>query len=429
MILETVEDYIKARLVHSVHTSERRSHRGCRRRHNWVFREGYYPYTTVKPLEFGVAFHKGMEKLYDPLTWDDKELAYNLARAAFVQVCEDQFKAFKKAVETGKVSGFIDMTAARQDYDDRRELGLGMLRHYYQRVMPEADKFFKPVKVEIEFEVPIAGPDGEMIWCKCDRCWKRYKSYALQNMDVLKGMSDPSSYLELVVRPEWQGLPVTYGGRIDMLAQDNLGRYWVVDWKTAARLATGEPGADDDFMWMDDQITSYCWAMWVMGFPIAGFVYVEIKKVAPEEPEPLQRPYKGRMYPVNKQTVTATYDQYLDTVKENDPTAYANGLYDEFLDYLKESVRFHLRHEIHRSDAELRSAGYNIWLEAQEMTDPNSRIYPSKGRFSCSGCAFWEPCLSKDRGEDYQYTLDTMYEKRERHYFEIQSSTDKPMRA
>ena len=420
MILTTIEEYIKSGLVHSVHTSERRSHRGCRRRHHWVFREGYYPYTTAKPLEFGVAFHKAFEKLYDPLTWHDHKLAYNLARAIFVKTCNEQFDAFQRAYKDGKLGSFVKIDEAKADYAERKELGLGMLKHYVRNEMAAHDVNFKPVKVEIEFEVPIAGPNGETIWCKCERCWNRWRNSN-------KGIEDHNAFQNSIgaaewarnpqvhagtYRSEWQGLPVTYGGRIDMLAQDNLGRYWIFDWKTAARLSTGEPGADDDYMWLDDQITSYCWAMWVMGFPVAGFVYVEIKKVAPEEPEPLARPYKGRMYPVNKQKITATYDQYLSTVKENDPIAYNNGLYDEMLEYLQDNNRFHLRHQIHRSETELANAGHYIWLEAQEMVDPNTRIYPAKGRFTCNGCAFKEPCLSMDRGEDYKYTLDTMFEKR-----------------
>jgi hypothetical protein len=424
--LETVDDYIAVKLVHSIHTSERRSFRGCRRRHNWVFREGYYPVTTAKPLEFGIAFHKGMEKLYDPLTWKDKEVRGALARGSFVQTCDAQFKAFKDAYRRGKIQGFVDMQEAENDYKERKALGLGMLSHYIKNVMPDWDHNFTPVKVEIEFEVAIKGPNGEQLWCKCERCWKRFYAWwssvkpTSYPMDwTAPWSSDGEAY------KAWQGLPVTYGGRFDLLAQDHLGRYWIFDWKTTARMSQGEPGSDDDFLWLDDQITSYCWAMWSIGFPIAGFVYVEIKKSVPTEPEPLNRPYKGRLYPVNRSKVVTTYDMYKKTVEENDPIAYANGLYDEFLDYLRgESGPLHLRHQIHRSEQELEHAGYNIWLEACDITDPKLRIYPSPGRFACNGCAFRDPCMMMNRNEDYEYTLSTMYDKKERHYFEREPSTE-----
>jgi len=161
--------------------------------------------------------------------------------------------------------------------------------------------------------------------------------------------------------------------------------------------------------------------------PVAGFVWAEIRKAVPEEPEPLKRPYKGRLYSANKQTPYDP-DVYETTVREGDPSGYHEGLYDEFLEFLRTegSTTFHRRHQIHRNDTELDSCGYNIWLEACEMTDPNLRIYPSAGRFTCNGCAFSEPCLALNRGEDVAHYMDTMYEKKDRHYYdEKPSSTDK----
>lgn len=440
-MLETINDYIDAKLVHSVHTSERRSFRGCRRRHDLIFRHGYYPVTTAKPLEFGVAFHKAMEKLYDPLTWNNRALATDLAKAIFVETCQEQFGKYQKAVKDGKVGLFQDMEEVKADYEERKALGLGMLKHYIKAEMPIHDVNFTPVKVEIEFEVPIESPQGDQLWCTCNRCWNRFKAdpkgKAFIQADMLRRKDhsagcpcvDENGYEESVRldswrEHHWKGLPVTYGGRFDMLCRDQLGRYWIFDWKTTTRMTSGEPGADDDFMWMDDQISSYCWAMWKIGFPIAGFVYVELKKVAPEEPEPLSRPYKGRMYSTNKNTVCSTYDQYLTTVRENDPSAYANGYYDEFLKYLQEEFKFHKRHQIHRGEEELANIGENIWKEACDITDHNLRIYPSPGRFACNTCAFWDPCLMMNRGEDYTYTLETLYDKRERHYFEREPSTE-----
>src|SRR6185312_7002878 len=93
-MLTTVDDYIKAGLVHSLHTSTAKSFRGCRRRWNWLYNEYYYPTETAKPLEFGVAFHYAMEKLYDPDTWHDKPTAYALARAAFVEKCDEQYEKY-----------------------------------------------------------------------------------------------------------------------------------------------------------------------------------------------------------------------------------------------------------------------------------------------------------------------------------------------
>lgn len=436
---------IEQRLVHSVHTSTRMSFRGCRRRWDWSTRQMYYPLVTPRPLEFGSAFHKAMEKYYDPLTWHDKETAAALAQAAFVQECKEQYSKYLKLNR-----GNID-PAMKKDYDERIVLGLGMLRYYTRWVSPEHDFNFTPVKVEIEFEVPITDPDDNYMWCKCQQCVTRSNAYWLKqyhsegkllhirNVDALAhdtkfedGIFYTSVSGKLVDIDDpidiatWSGLPITYGGRIDMLAKDDLGRYWVFDWKTAARLAGKDAGTDDDFMYLDDQITSYCWALWRLGIPIAGFVYAEVKKAVPEEPEPNKTQRLGRWYSVNKQLAT-TAVIYERTVEENDPQAYAAGLYNDFIGYLKseDGPKFHVRHQIQRSEAELRNAGVNIWHEACEMTSPTLRIYPSPGRFACGNCAYKEPCLMRNKDEDYEYTLKTMFEKRVKHYWEDRApSTD-----
>jgi hypothetical protein len=414
--LEKVEDYIRADLVHSLHTSERRSFRGCRRRHDWIFRHRYYPTITAKPLEFGVAYHAAMEAYYQPLTWNNhRDVAKKLALQTFVKVTQDHLDNYTK--HHGEPDADV-----RDDYKGRVELGLGMLRYYMDEVSPQYDRGFWPVKVEVPFEVPIKSPDDELIWCKCNLCFDAMKSYWVEqgwDKDDIFGL----------LAPKWQGLPVTYGGRIDMLASDENGNYWVFDWKTAARLSGVDEGAEDDFLLLDDQITSYCWAMSVLGLPVKGFVYHEQKKAFPQEPEPLTRLYRGRLFSCNKQFATNA-KIFARTVAENDPTGYDAGAYNDHLDWLRTAgFRFENRRQISRNATELTNAGYNIWQEAMEITDPNLRIYPSPGRFSCSFCAFLQPCLGKNRGEDYQYTLDTMYEKRSRHYFQLQPlSTDKPGR-
>jgi len=53
--------YTERRLVHEIHTSERGSFRGCRRRWDWIFNQNYYPKMTPKHFDFGTAFHKALE--------------------------------------------------------------------------------------------------------------------------------------------------------------------------------------------------------------------------------------------------------------------------------------------------------------------------------------------------------------------------------
>jgi hypothetical protein len=399
---EYVEWCIQNKLVHEIHTSERRSFRACRRRWDWLFRQNYYPITTAKPLEFGVAYHEAMEVFYNPDTWDmDREVVGSLAIQKFVDTCEKQRKAALAA--TGM--NYLDPDI-QEDYDERVELGRGMLKYFFEQVHPKVDMHWKPVKVEIAFMVPIPNPEtGEaFIWCTCDTCHEKWLKHPDHGV---------SGYL-------WVGLPVVYAGRIDALGEDANGDYWIIDWKTARSLSTDH----DEFLYLDDQIGSYVMALKMLGINVRGFIYHEQKKGFPKAPPKNKQARLGRMFSVAKNQDT-DYETYKATVEAEDQQAYAAGVYDEFLEWLKaEGPQFFKRTQIHKSDEELVSTRYNIGLEALDMIDPGLRIYPSAGRFGCNFCAFRQPCLEKNAAGDYQYALDTMFERRQHYYIRNEPSTE-----
>jgi hypothetical protein len=162
-----------------------------------------------------------------------------------------------------------------------------------------------------------------------------------------------------------------------------------------------------------------------LGIDIAGFIYFEQKKAYPVEPEPNKHRRLGRLFSVNRQQITdATL--YEETVKELDPEAYEQGLYEEHIEWLKlNGGRFHASYREYRNQEELHQCWINIWNEASDMVDPNLRIYPNAGRFNCTNCAFRQPCLEQNSGGDYMYALETMFEKRRYHYWvEKQPSTE-----
>jgi hypothetical protein len=392
-------EHLEKGLVHSIHTSVRRSFRSCRRRWDWSHRQMLYPKVTPAPLEFGVAFHKAMEAFYEPEMWNkDHEVQQALALKAFRDECDNQLKGYRKLNGEPEVDVLVE-------YKERVVLGLNMIKYYTDVVSPVYDQGFVPVDVEVPFEVPIVGPQGEPIWCKCDHCWNKY----LGHENLIIGAEEYRN-------GDWLGLPVTYGGRLDMLAKDEHGRYWVVDWKTTSRMLN--EGKEESFLELDDQISSYVWALKTYyNIPVAGFVYVEIKKAYPQPPEELTRLYKGRKYSTNKQFLT-THQIALDTFLRKDAEAFQAGLYDDYLEWLRnEGPRFHQRHQIHKNDYEIQQIGKNIYLEALDIIrDP--LVYPTPGRFSCPSCLFRQPCLGVNQGEDYEYTLSTMFEKHDRHYYE-----------
>jgi len=358
----------------------------------------YYPLVTPPPLEFGVAFHAAMEEWYRPEFWQ-KPTQLDVALQRFKMECDAQLKRYKRLnpnPDQEKVN----------EYKERIELGLNMIRHYCENMSPEYDNGFTPIKVEIEFEVPITGPTGEWVWCKCDQCWRRYNAYE----NLILGA-------EAYRNGAWPGLPVTYGGRLDMLAKDDLGRFWVYDWKTTARLLN--EGKEESFLELDDQVSSYLWALTYYNIRCAGFVYVEIKKEYPKIPRRLDKTRQYRSFSTDRNTLT-TYEMARKTFDEQDHEVYTQGFYDDYLNWLRlDGPRFTQRHQIHKNDYEINQIGLNIYYEAQDIVN-SPLIYPTPGRFSCPSCMYRQVCLGMNQGEDYKYTLNTMFEKKEKHYYEEQ---------
>lgn len=409
MALQTVDDYIEADLCHSIHTSGRRSFRGCRRRWNWLFNEFYYPRETVKPLEFGVAYHKGMETLYTPALWDKpRDVVLEMSIQTFRRACDEQLKSYRELI------GEPDADKL-EDFRERKELGEGMLRYHVENIEPGYRlKGYRPIKVEVKFEVPIKNPDtGEQLWCRCMTCFNRW--LAIAQPQGKTNARDALNWDEDIYK-HWNGLPVTYGGRIDAIFEDESGMYWVVDWKSAATLA--EESQRKLFLELDDQITSYVWALNQCGVRVIGFLYVEQKKAFAQPPAILTRRYKGKLFSTNKDQPTSL-EIFTKTVEENDPEGFAAGAYEEYLDKLMtDPPRYYAEYTCYRSDAQLNQCGINIYKESVEMINPDLHIYPNAGRFNCQTCAFAQPCLEQNSEGDVLYTLETLFDKRKYHYWE-----------
>lgn len=382
-------------MPHEIHVSERRSFRGCRRRWDWAYREGFVPETPIKALEFGVAYHQALEVFYNPETWGQHSSKARMEWAidAFEDECEKQKANYLKVMKVRELP-----TEVAQDYEERLTLGTGMLKYHGEYVHPKFDTWFRPVLVEIPFEVPIEDPDRPGNPLKClnsPQCGQGHSNV----------FGDPDSN-------------VVYAGRVDMLVEDlRFGGYFIWDHKTASALAT-----DDGFLQLDDQVGSYAWALRnVLQLDIRGFIYAESRKDFPREPKQLKRLMGGRSFSTaqNQATSLEIFEPF---VAKHDPVAYRDGAYDEYLQFLKssEATQFHQRFVIIKSETELTNIGKNISLEAAEMVDPRIRIYPSVGRYTCSTCAFRQPCLAKFMDEDDRYLLESAYFQTNRKYWHEQ---------
>lgn len=391
-----IDEYIDKGLIHSIHTSERRAFRGCRRRWDWSYRKGYHPTITAKPLEFGIAYHVAMETWYDPEAWRfDRDIQSKLAIHNFKKTVYDQYTNY---VELNGIPEDLVI----EDYNERIELGVAMVEYYTKKVSPILDKGLTPLAVEIPFEVYLG------FMCKCTRCWKLWhgtpefkEDWAYKN-EIL-GCETQEAYRKSF----WSGLPVTFGGRIDAIMQDEEGRVFCFDWKTTTKILDDFDEAA--FLELDDQVAGYPVALRKLGRRVDGFIYHEQRKAVPQPPKQLQREYKGKIFSTDK-SAPVEYDVFLNTVMNKDLRAYNMGLYDDYLDYLQGALapKFYQRHSIIKTEIQINNFWQDLRSEAKDMLrDPS--IYPQPSRFSCNSCLYRVPCDGQNRGEDYIYTLNTLF--------------------
>jgi hypothetical protein len=393
-------------LVHEIHTTELRSYRGCRRRWHWSFGLDLQPNKTLSVFEFGIAFHKGMEAMYNPETWGaPRQLIAQFAEAAFFDEAQRQKKGFYALSDKGLGDD------EERDYDQQLELGRGMIHWYVTNHLPL--KEFVPVYVEVKFQVPITNPQGDQLYCVCDKCWSKQKHHWVSNNI---SVSDDD-------RAAWPGLPVVYEGRIDAIVRDKFGDYWIVDWKTTIRMMNEDA---DVILELDDQVSGYVWALRrKLGLNIRGFRYIELKKGYPKPPQELKVVRLGRSFSIS-QSQDTDVETFRRTVQQRDNAAYTAGLYDDYISWLaSEGPRFLNDHKVYKRPVQLDNFGVHLYEQAVEMINPDLPLYPSPGRFSCGFCGYREPCLDKEQGGDYQYALDTMFEVKPRYYVLREASTDK----
>lgn len=378
-------------MPHEIHNSERRSFRSCRRRHNWAYVEGYVPIEPEDRLDFGVAFHCGMQVFYNPATWDTTDADEKVAGAiqAFLLECERQRKRY---LETHRLNDLpIEMES---DFEDKLDLGTGMLTYHAKYVHPKFDNWFRPVAVEIPFEVPLQDPDRPAYLLHCTN-----SPHCGQNHS-----NDPDDPDSIAV----------YSGRVDALCQDIVdGDYYVFDWKSAGTISK-----NDEFLELDDQVAGYSWALRViLNLNISGFIYAETRKDFPRPPRLLKRMQKGCQFSTSKVQATSleVFEPY---VAKHDPEAYLNGCYDEYIEFLRsaETLIFSQRFTVIKSEEELDSIGISIAEEAADMIG-NPRRYPNKSRFHCTMCKYRQPCIGMDRGEDISYLLEGDFIQTDRRYW------------
>jgi len=353
-------------------------------RWSWAYKEHYAPIEGIKALQFGIAFHEAMQAFYEPSRWftTTPQEKYDVALCVLQTCISEQRLEFLE--QTGQLN--MVSPAMGDDYKERVELAKRMLHHYAFKIHPVHDTWFKPIRVEIPFRVPLYDPHDltEVIYCdNSPHCGQEHPN--------------PS--------------PLTLDGRVDMIVEDLVnGGMLAWDHKSAKDLMQ-----NDNYLQWDDQVGSYVAALSLMlKLDIKGFVYSEIRKAAPSPPSKLTKKYKGKLFSTDKRSLTE-YDMALRTFQMEDPVGYSMGVYDEYLEHLQsnEAPRYFKRVTVFQSPQKLANIMRICSNEALDMVNPRTRIYPEPARTICNWCDFRVPCLGKLEGEDYQYTLNSLYIKGE----------------
>ena len=254
------------------------------------------------------------------------------------------------------------------DFEEQYELGLGLME-YYLTWLTQRDPL-PPIwidgepQVEVRAQIPI--PD--------------------------------------VTTPE--GYNVAYDATFDKVCRID-GELWIVDYKFFKQFYP----TNLDF---DEQATSYLWAASVLyGEPVVGLIFQQHKKDLPKPPRILAN---GQLSTDKKQNTT--HRQYREVILEHyGAVNRAPGEVIETLNTLaaqetEDMDKFIKRESTRRNQAQLESAGDRILMELEEMTNPNTSLYPNFTKDCSWDCPLSDVCIMVERDEMWEDYLHEITESK-----------------
>ena len=201
---------------------------------------------------------------------------------------------------------------------------------------------------------------------------------------------------------------VLYRGTIYRVGVDDLGRLWVIEYKTAKR-------AEALHFQTDPQVTTYVWAAsHVYERPVAGVIYYQFVKTAPEPPRQLS---SGKIstasnlvtsYPLYKQALEDMYGAV-----SNAPVNNVNFLAELTRQENPDRDRYIQRERVYRNEHMCAAEAQKILMELEDMLNPNLPLYPNPTRDCSRMCSFLAPCVSMDDGSDWEQELEDEFAERD----------------
>jgi len=339
--------------VYNIHISDIRTFRACRRKWNWSspLKENLEPQVPYAPFFVGRAVHYCLEWYYGPAhrpVWDSLDQFLN---------------------NETKIAG--DLWAAEQaSWDESVELVQEMLMHYqlWVQVDPTGfrDETLEFMDLEVPFNVPMYHPET--------------------------GKQDENIRLE---------------GRFDgIVFHKPTGTYWIWECKTARSIGELAKSLEND-----EQAGAYIYAaQQLKNIPITGILYNILRKKAPTHPRILDSGY------VSKAKGDFSPFSYIADIRRNHPDWDWDTIREYygsvFSDMSIIENGFFARYPIKRTPKEITQLVANLYWTAQEMIDPDTKLYPSPTFIQCNFCMFRAPCLTMNRDGDYSALLRSEYQKR-----------------
>lgn len=340
----------------SIHISDVRTYRTCRRRWEWSSSLGRNLEPTVPYIPFftGRAIHHCLEMYYGP-------------RHIPLDKALDQFLKDEQE-EIAKIGELWPQEEA--SFDEQIEMMRGILGHYKLWVEHDhkmyADENLKFITLEQEFDVPMLTPGGRV-----------------------------SKKMRL-------------GGRFDGVVQHiPTGDYWIWECKTTRSVQELVNSLAND-----EQCGAYMYAASKMlGVPIKGVLYNILRKKVPTQPAVLA---SGLLSQAAKTDCTAFF--YVWCVRQlypdwSDDTI--QGFYGPLLELFKDKeAAFFLRFPVYRTPYEITGLMKNIYYTACEMIRPTTVRYPAPSWLNCTMCHFRSPCIAMNSGSDYEVLLREEFQNR-----------------
>lgn len=203
---------------------------------------------------------------------------------------------------------------------------------------------------------------------------------------------------------EYLGDCISYTGTIDMLVQDEDGKYWIVDHKTTTNLDIYDKNSD-----MDRQISRYWWAIERnLDIDIEGFIYNIILKELPVEPKILK---SGQLSKDKSQKTTAKlYRAAIEYHGLNEED------YADFLQYLEEQPKeFFRRIKVERCISEMRAAIDEMKLVIYDIQakEYSGRWYRNITKDCHWDCPFKTLCVAEMDGSNANHIRKELFTVKE----------------